>query len=317
MPPAASLTRAPIPRGPAGGPTANPFAGARFYVKPDSNARRQADAWRSSRPADAAQLEAMAAVASASWMGDWSGDIREAVREQVDTARAAGALPVLVAYDIPQRDCGQHSKGGTASGDAYRDWIRAFADGIGGRLTVVILEPDALSLTDCLSAADRAARFALIKEAVAVLGAAGAAVYLDGGHSGWHTPEDQASRLTAAGVEDARGFSLNVSNFRTTANELAYGKDLATRLRGKHFVIDTSRNGRGALGDEWCNPKGRALGERPTAETGEPLADAFFWIKTPGESDGTCNGGPAAGDWWPEFALGLAQRAIDRSEVTR
>jgi endoglucanase len=74
-------------------------------------------------------------------------------------------------------------------------------------------------------------------------------------------------------------------------------------------VIDTSRNGRGADGDKWCNPAGRALGSRPTAITGEPLADAFFWVKTPGESDGNCNGGPAAGEWWAENALGLAQRA--------
>jgi endoglucanase len=32
-------------------------------------------------------------------------------------------------------------------------------------------------------------------------------------------------------------------------------------------------------------------------------------VKPPGESDGECNGGPAAGRWWPEYALGLAQRA--------
>jgi len=32
-------------------------------------------------------------------------------------------------------------------------------------------------------------------------------------------------------------------------------------------------------------------------------------IKRPGESDGTCNGGPSAGTFWPEYALGLASRA--------
>ena len=34
-----------------------------------------------------------------------------------------------------------------------------------------------------------------------------------------------------------------------------------------------------------------------------------LWIKTPGESDGECHGGPAAGAWWPTYALGLARRA--------
>ena len=37
--------------------------------------------------------------------------------------------------------------------------------------------------------------------------------------------------------------------------------------------------------------------------------DAYLWVKTPGESDGTCNGGPRAGQWWPEYALGLSRTA--------
>ena len=43
-----------------------------------------------------------------------------------------------------------------------------------------------------------------------------------------------------------------------------------------------------------------------------PLVDAFLWIKTPGESDGTCSGGPAAGKWWGEYALGSCRGAWDR-----
>lgn len=59
----------------------------------------------------------------------------------------------------------------------------------------------------------------------------------------------------------------------------------------------------------WCNPQGRAIGNLPTTQTGHSLADAFVWVKVPGESDGTCNGGPAAGQWWGEYALGLAKRS--------
>jgi cellulase/cellobiase CelA1 len=40
-----------------------------------------------------------------------------------------------------------------------------------------------------------------------------------------------------------------------------------------------------------------------------PLAGMKSWIKTPGRSDGTCDGGPPAGTWWPSYALALAQRA--------
>ena len=74
--------------------------------------------------------------------------------------------------------------------------------------------------------------------------------------------------------------------------------------------MDTSRNGRGAApGGAWCNPPGRLLGAAPTASTGNPLIDGYLWIKRPGESDGTCNGGPPAGTWWPAYALELALNA--------
>jgi endoglucanase len=100
----------------------------------------------------------------------------------------------------------------------------------------------------------------------------------------------------------------------------------------KHFVVDTSRNGQGPWtpppgkysGDPqvWCNPPDRGAGTPPTTDTGDPLVDAFLWVKVPGESDGSCNrsvagsttdpewGGivdPAAGAWFPQQALQLAQ----------
>ena len=104
----------------------------------------------------------------------------------------------------------------------------------------------------------------------------------------------------------------------------------------KTFIIDTSRNGRGPWvptgvqatwpdPQTWCNPPGRGLGFRPTTNTGTPLADAYVWIKVPGESDGQCSRGlgtgsnvvdpvwdrvdPPAGVWFPEQALQLAQLA--------
>ena len=45
-----------------------------------------------------------------------------------------------------------------------------------------------------------------------------------------------------------------------------------------------------------------------TTATGDPLADAYTWIKAPGESDGTYNGGPSAGTFWTDYAIGLGQR---------
>ena len=40
------------------------------------------------------------------------------------------------------------------------------------------------------------------------------------------------------------------------------------------------------------------------------VVDTNLWIKPPGESDGPCNGGPAAGVWWPAAARELTRDVI-------
>jgi len=56
------------------------------------------------------------------------------------------------------------------------------------------------------------------------------------------------------------------------------------------FVIDTGRNGvtnMRANCANWCNIRGSGVGHLPTATTANStLVDAYFWLKTPGESDG-------------------------------
>ena len=290
----------------------NPLAGATWYVDPAAGARRQADSLRARDPQQAALLDRIAGQPAADWFGDWNADIQTAVDTRVTTIQAAGAVPVLVAYNIPNRDCGQYSAGGAAAPAAYRAWMRAFAAGLAGRRAVVIVEPDALPLMDqCLSATDQTARMALIGAAVGLLKAQpGAAVYIDAGNSNWQPAATMATRLSQAGIAQADGFALNVSNYRATAELIAYARDLAARLGGKHAVLDTSRNGRGpADNNAWCNPPGRGLGTPPTTATADPVIDAYLWIKRPGESDGTCNGGPAAGGWWIAGALELARNA--------
>jgi len=115
-----------------------------------------------------------------------------------------------------------------------------------------------------------------------------------------------------------------------------YASILAGTVPTAHVVIDTSRNGRGPWTptasypdpQTWCNPPGRGLGARPEASpqpAAFPLLDAYLWIKTPGQSDGQCNRGvagstvdpewggitdPAAGAWFGEQALELAQLAV-------
>ncbi len=297
----------PAPPLPVGG---NPISRATFWVEPNSSARLQADAWLASRPADAAQMEKIARNSHAQWMDGSRADIFSAVNNAVTSAAAVGAAPVLVAYNIPQRDCGGLSAGGAAANE-YKGWITAFAKGIAGRKAIVILEPDALTQMDCLSATDQATRIDLIQYALAALKTReNVAVYLDGGHSAWKSARDQANRLIRANVAGADGFVLNVSNFQFTSSSIAYGKAVSDLIGGKHFVIDTSRNGLGPTPDgQWCNPAGRALGSPNTTATDDSRADAYLWIKPPGESDGSCNGAPTAGSWWADYALGLAERS--------
>ena len=292
----------------------NPFAGRKLYVDPNSAAKRQAETLRRSRPQDAALLDEIANRPVARWLGGWVNDIGKEVQSAVSTITGAGALPVFVAYNIPGRDCGSYSAGGASGSDAYRRWIKSFADGLRGRSAIVILEPDALPGMDCLSPAGQADRVALLRDAVHTLKASGASVYLDAGNANWRSPQVMADRLNKVDIGAADGFSLNVSNYQSNAANIAYGEKLSKLLGGKHFLIDTSRNGRGTAGD-WCNPRGQALGVTPTTNTGHPLVDAFLWIKQPGESDGTCQGGPKAGSWWTEIALELSRAATSLSKT--
>ncbi|HEY0673228.1 MAG TPA: glycoside hydrolase family 6 protein [Longimicrobiales bacterium] len=281
----------------------NPLANARLFVDPASNARRQADSWRSSRPDQARALDIIAQQPQAFWINEWAGNPKSAVRSIVTKVGKANALPVLVAYNIPNRDCGSHSAGGAKDGKAYQRWIRDFAAGLSGRKSVVVLEPDALA-GKCADGE----RTQLMRDAVQVLKSAGAAVYIDAGNPNWIAADVMGRRLNEAGIAQADGFALNVSNFYRNAENIAYGEKVSRVVGGKHFIIDTSRNGNGSANGAWCNPGGRALGSAPTAETGHRLVDAYLWIKRPGESDGRCGGGPNAGKWWGQYALELAQR---------
>jgi endoglucanase len=296
----------------------NPFAGERLFVEPNSEADRTEQEWSAEgRSAEAAEIAKIAQQPEAKWFGGSSGgngSTQAEVGRWVGEAAAAGALPVLVAYDLPWRDCGGYSSGGASSPAAYRVFIEEMARGIGDRRAAVIVEPDALAELGCLTGEEQATYYSLLSFAVSELGAnGGTAVYLDAGNATWQPAATMAERLSRADVSGARGFSLNVSNFDTTPSETSYGEAIAADLHdGSHFVIDTSRNGRGLASEEqWCNPSGRGLGAAPSAATGNPLIDAFLWIKHPGESDGPCNGGPSSGEWWPSGALELAQNAAE------
>jgi endoglucanase len=287
---------------------ANPLAGMPFYVNPASAAMRAAQSANPPSP----ELTAIANTPQAYWVVP--GSSAATVAKYTGDAQAAGAIPVLTLYGIPHRDCGSYAAGGFSTADDYRAWINGIASDVSASRAAVIVEPDALAMADCLSSAQRQERYDLIRYAVDTLTRNPAtAVYVDAGHLRWHSPEDIADRLNQVGVTHARGFSLNIANFFTTDDEIGYGEAISGLTNGSHYVIDTSRNGAGPAPDsklDWCNPSGRALGTPPTAATGGAHADAYLWIKRPGESDGTCEkGDPPAGTFVSQYAIDLSHKA--------
>lgn len=365
-----------------------------LYIDPASSTQQAAAKLDGQARANALLL---AGIPSATWFTKGTpAEVKAAVKKLVDAAAAKNAVPTVVVYNLPNRDCSQYSAGGATSKAEYQAWIDAVAAGIGNRKVVVILEPDGLGIipfhTDlagkeewCKPAeANKATaakeRYEMLSYAVDKLRASSrSAVYLDGTHSGWLGVGDIASRLVKAGVKRASGFFINVSNYEPNEKLVDYGTwvsqcihyatsggdnaghfercasqyhpanpgDYATWALSRtwyadnvgktagpltHFVIDTSRNGRGSWtpkagtnykdAQTWCNPPDRGLGVRPTTRTGNPLIDAYLWIKIPGESDGQCDRGmgggtdpergyadPAAGAWFEKQAAELIQFA--------
>jgi endoglucanase len=301
----------------SGSPTTEPSQ-TNLFVDPDSPAARQAAQWdRQGRTADADRMRVIAAQPIPDWLTAPTGTIGTQVAAVVKRAKVAGRQPYFVAYHVPYRDCGSFSSGGARDADDYRAWIREIGNALGGGPALVVLEPDAVphEISGCVPEQVAAARPALLADAINVLNAGGAKVYLDAGNPGFVTDTVAvAHALRRSGVDKAAGFSLNVSNFWSTPDVVAYGTKVSEALGGTHFVVDTSRNGNGRPdgseingGPAFCNPPGRKLGQAPTQSAGPLLVDAYLWIKRVGESDGACRPGePPAGQWWPEYALGLA-----------
>jgi endoglucanase len=217
--------------------------------------------------------------------------------------RAAPGMPVLVSYNMPNRDMGHHSRGGAQNRELYLTFLSDFAAGISDHSPILIFEPDSLAHAASMGADEQAWRLQLMQEGLSILtGNCNALVYVDVGHSNWLSPEVAAGMLNQVSNPGVRGFAVNVSNFRTTTESMAWAQQIREHRPQDHFVIDTSRNGQGPYGNDWCNPPGRALGQPPSTDTRVPECDAFLWVKIPGESDGRCNGGPRAGRFWPEYA---------------
>jgi endoglucanase len=181
---------------------------------------------------DAALIAGLETTPTAVWF-DGGTPAQAALKAKLTVTAAAveGTVPVLVAYDVPGRDCAQYSAGGALDEADYEAWINGLAGGIGNGKAVVILEPDSLGNmpSDCnLSSSvypfTDSERIAEISYAVSALEQdPNVSVYLDGTHSAWQSVGTITQRLLEAAVQDAQGFFLNVSNYQPTPELIDYG----------------------------------------------------------------------------------------------
>jgi len=249
-------------------------------------------------------------------------------------AEANGKTMLLVVYAIPGRDNGQYSAGGFANQTQYLNFCNLVKNGIGSAPSIIVLEPDALGLSEGISDSTlRAERIDTLKKAAAIFGSIPTSeTYIE--TSKWLTPARNAELLQSVNVQNISGICLNVSGYESQSYCYTYGNNVisilnSNGLTGKKFIVDSSRNGNGDLtsdygavgqpwinaGLTWCNPPGRALGPLPGTVSGQPNCRGTFWIKNPGESDGTFptvaqsnyfgENAPSAGLFWVPAARSL------------
>lgn len=212
--------------------------GAQLYANPLNTTLEAAQKLSGQARADA---QLLGSIPSADWFTKGTpAEVTVAVDKVVTAAAKAGKMPVLVAYNLPFRDCAQYSAGGAADTASYAAWIDAFAAGIGDRAATVILEPDGVGIIPhyttldgnlewCqpaeLDAATAASdRYTQLNHAVDALKAgAQTSVYLDGTGAAWLNVGEVSDRLLKAGVARADGFYLNASNYQFTVNSTFFG----------------------------------------------------------------------------------------------
>ncbi len=250
-------------------PATNPFANASFFVNPEYSAKIRATAER--HPDKAHALESLTNVSSAIWLDSIASldQVPSVLKESAAQSEQLGraVVPVLVVYDLPNRDCAAEASAGEldSENDGERRYREEFIDVLSTTLAdypdqqvVLILEPDSLpNLVSNLGVEKCALSQNLYKNSIAYaisqLSMPNVYLYLDAAHAGWLGWESNRRRTVelfkevlamAGGSDRIRGFATNVSNYNPLAgddgkrlepsnpcaNELCYVNALAESL---------------------------------------------------------------------------------------
>jgi endoglucanase len=186
------------------------------------------------------------------WFGAWypTSGIERTVHDYI--ANATGGNPAALAQVavfrlMPWEDAACSRLPTGAEQASYRQWIDAFAAGIGSSRVALILQPD-LPFALCVPHHSKLPLQLVAYAARAFNALPHTTVYIDAGAADWPTVGHAVSLLEAAGVRNARGFALNATHYDATGREIAFGVKVARALAaahvpGRHFVINTASNG--------------------------------------------------------------------------
>jgi len=311
----------------------NPLLGQRFFVDRMEPAYMQWVKWkRAGQTTDANMIWKLAREPRFRWFGKFTAPrMQKKIRGFLDRVQCdqPGTVPLMVVMRHQGKGCsGTYRAGGVAEDRRTMKWYDDFAQSVGDARVVIGFEPDSLGTVDCLAYDRRKARLDVLRYGVNVLSRLpNATIYLEAGASDWEPAARTATQLRYIGINKVRGFMLNVTHHDWTRANIQHGLEISRLVGGKHFIINTSYNGRGPLHyrkwinrakhkwrtiNVWCHPGLRGLGPAPTTQTATPLVDAYMYINRPGYSAGSCNGGPLpVGTWWPQRALMYAEYATD------
>lgn len=132
----------------------------------------------------------------------------------------------------------------------YHSWITAMAQTLGQTRVAIVLEPDLAITTNPRTASATTRQQMTNWAAYKLSGDRHAAIYLSAGDADWLTPTQAANMLKASGIRYTRGFALGDTHYSTVGSDILHGTAIVKALASlgyanRHFVVDTSDNGRG------------------------------------------------------------------------
>ena len=240
-------------------------------------------AWEAATGTEKALLAKVALQPRARWYFSWikTSDVGQKVAGDIANEQAAAhnpnvMVPMALFRQFPGQEFNKDVPWTMAMRQDYRNWYDAVARAIGSAHALIILEPD---LPVILKSWRPDIRERLVTYAARTLAALpNTVIYLDGGASDWLTADQSAALLKASGIRYVRGFALSGTHYTSVADDLRRGRDTVDALArlgipGKHFVIDTSDNGRGFTFKQYYakHPNGNVSNAEPCRTRSETV----------------------------------------------